>query len=79
MCSVQGRGRRMTSQIPATIKGSVIGTADPADAFGIVAELVSKVKIGRGSVSLADGPGNDFAIPLGSTDDVRISEVTAVP
>lgn len=59
------------------IKGSIVGTASPTtDSFGIVAQEVVKVTVGKQAVPLAPGKSNDTAgVLIGGTTDVRVREV----
>jgi hypothetical protein len=63
------------------IKGTVLGTAAPTtDSFGIVAEEIGKVTVGKTVIALTPGPSNDLSDTLiGGTTDVRVRELAPVP
>jgi hypothetical protein len=53
----------------------VKGTGVTGQHFGIVAEIVSAVKIGKVSLSLKPGRDNDN-VPVGTTGDFNVLEVS---
>ena len=57
-----------------------LGTPGGGDHYGLVAQQVNLVFVGRGGGLLRShaGPGNDD-LALGSTGDVRLREVTQLP
>lgn len=72
-----GGGAKVVAKIASIlIKGGVEGTAAPGDGFGLVAEEIGSLRIGKTRVLLKAGPGNNpTPILLGGTDDVRVREV----
>jgi hypothetical protein len=73
-----GGGNRTVAKIASILIGSVAGTATPDDGFGIVAEQIGALKIGKLAQRLVRGVGNDLSPTLlGTTDDVHVREVSA--
>lgn len=57
------------------VQGGVVGTDAAGDSFGIVAQEVVAVKIGKEAAGLHRGPRNDLsALLLGTTSDVVVRE-----
>ena len=57
------------------IAGQALGTVGGADHFGFAAEVIGTFQIGTTIFPLAPGRGNDLALPVGATGDLRIGEV----
>jgi hypothetical protein len=70
-------GSGVASIASVTIKGSVRGTFETGDRYGIVAEQIGSVSIGGQSLVLKTGPGNDLsAIAVGATPDFVVRELS---
>ncbi|MHA3772528.1 hypothetical protein ACXR0O_13415 [Verrucomicrobiota bacterium sgz303538] len=75
----QGNTESIISRIAAIrIKGEVIGTGDPGDQYGFVAEQIGKVVVHKTKMQLSAGAHNDVRTLSQSTDDVAVREVGAV-
>jgi autotransporter-associated beta strand protein len=60
-----------------TIKGQAFGTIDAADHFGIVAEQITKAKIGKATLKLDRGERDaDDVFAIGATSDFFVREAT---
>jgi hypothetical protein len=73
-----GGGNAIVAKIASiTIAGAAFGTTEHLrDGFGFVAQQIGSLKVGKASVPLTGGAGNDLTPQLlGQTGDVRVREV----
>lgn len=71
----------LSSIASVVIKGAVVGTASPTEHFGLVAEVIGSITIGKTKIALTKNASNDFAVKL-NTDgntNVVVNELPALP
>ncbi len=70
-----GGSADITSRIASVIiKGVALGSADPGDHFGITAEKIGSVTIGKFKLPL-NSAASDHFLPIGPTGDFTLNEV----
>ncbi len=74
--NASAKSTAISSIASIVVKGSAIGSFTPGEHFGIVAEQIGKVTIGRVKLSLETGPANDNpGFEIGPTSNFVLHEV----